>query len=154
MFPLLLKVKSENNTIVSENKHKMIKINYRTLLLWYHPYFRYTMDSSNKDILFDWNPVRELVARATWATLYYLFSCDNLYSSLLIHICLTYFMPFSEDIIINLEFLSVTCLLSVTNNFSSWLFIYIYNPISREKLFLAYSRLHRNITVELKIIKD
>ena len=22
-------------------------------LLWYHPYFRYTMDSSNKDITFD-----------------------------------------------------------------------------------------------------
>ena len=43
-------------------------------MLWYHPYFRYTMDFSNKDITFDCNPLSQFVAKTTLATLYELFT--------------------------------------------------------------------------------
>ena len=43
-----------------------LKIIYLIYMLWYHPNFRYTMDSSNKDITFDRNPLGKLVLKLNW----------------------------------------------------------------------------------------
>ena len=68
---------------------------YMYVLLWYYPYFRYTMDSSHKDITFNCNPLREKVARATLVTLYYLFVVIyDFFSSLYICVCLINLCPF------------------------------------------------------------
>ena len=45
---------------------QMIFNNSFNILLWYHPCFRYTMDSSNKDIIDDSNSISKLVAKAHW----------------------------------------------------------------------------------------
>ena len=41
------------------NRRKREAAEVIELLLWYHSYFQYTIDSSNKDIIFYYNPLRE-----------------------------------------------------------------------------------------------
>ena len=57
------------------------KIQFSYDLLWYHPYFRYTMNSSNKDITFDWNPLNGVNSKATLVKFFYCY-IQSLFSSL------------------------------------------------------------------------
>ena len=66
--------------------------------------FQYTMDSSNKDITIDDNPLSEFSSKSYTGDIVLLVSVIyNFYSFPKLHVCLIYFIPFSKDITIFLH---------------------------------------------------